>query len=253
MNILCYSSCYGGVFKDKLKSNTINTFDCIYWYERPRNSINFQHLKNYQILICEYVKGSPEFYSSDEFINNIKSVNPNIKIITYPLIILNIFPFHKHAFGFLSSNVINILIQEKKSGQEIIDLYLKDEIKFNPIDGFKKSLVRLKEIEEKCDIKVSHIIENTFFKERLFVDSILPSNVVFNYLCDEIKKYLNLNININYNQINNSVFAFHNNIAIITSEMANTLNIPHLVISPTYKEYYLGLLKEYLTSKEYNL
>jgi hypothetical protein len=252
MNILCYSSCYGAIFKDKLTSNTINIFDCIYWYERPKSSINFQHLKNYQILICEYIKGSSDIYSSDEFINIIKGVNPNIKVVTYPLIILNIFPFHKHAFGFLSSNIINTLIQEKKAGQNIVNLYLKDKIKFNPIDGFKKSLVRLKEIEEKCDIKVSHIIENTFFKERLFVDSILPSNTIFNYLCEEIKKYLNLNVQINYNQINNSVFQYHNNIAIITSEMADTLNIPNLVVHPNHKEYYLGLLKEYLSSKEYN-
>lgn len=201
MNILCYSSCYGSIFKNKLISYNINNFDVIYWYDRPKHTINFNDYKNYNILICEYVSEKDNYYSSTIFIKNIKDINPNIKIVVYPLIILNIFPFHKHAFGFLSSYSINNLIEQNISNETIINLYNNDNIKFDPIKGFNISLNRLKYIEQFCDIKVSHVIEDKFYKEQICIDSIFPSNNIFNHLCYEIIRNLNIDIAINCNMI----------------------------------------------------
>jgi hypothetical protein len=253
MNILCYSSCYGGIFKDKIQSNKINNFDCIYWYERQRHTIDFNAYKLYDILICEYINERPNYYSSNEFITNILKVNPSIRIITYPLIVLNIFPFHKHAFGFLSCPSVDSLIVRPFNSSTIIHLYKRNNILFNPIDGLNKSLIKLKQIEQKCDIKVSRIIEDKIYKEQVCIDAIFPSNTIFNYLCEEIVRILKLDININNSNIVNDISNYHLGNSYYTDEMIAAFKVPGLSSHPNHKEFYYNKLIEYLNTTKNDL
>ena len=250
MKILCYSSCYGDIFKDKFILNNGDTFTCIKWHETFKDQINFDNLINFDILICEYVSSNKRnYYLSNDFIIKIKNKNPNIKIVIYPLIVLNIFPFYK-SFDFLSSQSINDLLKNNLNKNEIISLYNNNNIKFKPYDAYKKSINKLKQIELSCDIKVSHIIEEKIHKEIVCIDSIFPSNNIFNYLCDEIVAKLNIDIKINYNNINNFTTNYHINRCYYTNEMIDELKIPNIIPHPNYKNYYLDLLVQYLESKE---
>src|SRR6185312_6481928 len=132
MKILCYSSCYGVVLKEKIRSPNIEKFDIITWYCLPKE-VDYKTYLGYDILLCEYVSPKFGFKSSDNFIQNIKIYNPHIKCIIYPLLVMYIFPFHRNHFGFLRNKIIDQLL-ETHSKSEIIELYKKDMIMFNVKD-----------------------------------------------------------------------------------------------------------------------
>lgn len=248
MKVICYTSCYGGYFKDKIQSSSLQAFDIIYWYEIKQSSIDFNTYKDYTILICEHISKKEGYYSSDEFIEGIKSINPTIQIITYPLIVLNIFPFHKHAFGFLTNQLIDTLIQDGHSDESIIKLYNDDKVLFHPMKGFQKSLEKLKEIEKQCMIQVSSLIE-TYIHEPICIDSLFPSDRIMNYLLETICTRAGIDAKINYSFVNNCITSYHLNNSIFTPEMIRDLHIQNKEPTPNYKEYYLKLLIEYLQHK----
>lgn len=248
MNILCYTSCYGGYFKDKLISNTIKSFDIIYWYSMPINMIDITLYKDYNVLICEYTPKREKYYSSDEFIEAIRRINPSIQVVTYPLIVLNIFPFHKHAFGFLSSSTIDDLLRTGMTDEDILQLYTNDNIKFNPMEGLRKSLAKLKEVETRCDIKVASIIEE-YYNEPICIDSLFPSDRIMNTILKQILAITGIDAQIIYKFIENDITRYHISHSIFTDEMISELNIKNISSSPNYKNYYLPLLIEYLSFK----
>ena len=248
MKILSYTSCYGGYFKDKLISNSIQSFDIIYWYDTPIDMINIETYKDYDVLICEYVPKRANYYSSEEFIKAVRPLNPNINVVVYPLVVLNIFPFYKHAFGFLSSHAIDKLLGTGLSNDTILELYSSDKIKFNPLEGLHTSLNKLKEIEQKCDIKVSSIIE-TYYSDPIYVDALFPSDRVMNAILEQILGITGIDAKINYGFIENDITRIHKLSSVFTDEMISELNIKSISSTPNYKEYYLPLLIEYLSSK----
>jgi hypothetical protein len=202
--------------------------------------------KDYDVLICEYTPKREKYYSSDEFIEAIRHINPSIQVVTYPLIVLNIFPFHKHAFGFLSSPAIDKLVSTGISNDDIVHLYKHDKIKFNPMEGLRKSLVKLKEIETHCDIKVASIIEE-HYNEPICIDSLFPSDSIMNTILEQILAITGIVAQINYNFIDNDITKYHIRQSIFTDEMISELNIKSRGSSPNYKNYYLPLLIEYLS------
>jgi hypothetical protein len=248
MNILCYSSCYGSYFKDKIISTTINIFTVILWYLNKKKDININEYSNYDILICEYVRKRDEYYSSDEFIEKIKSINPNIKIVIYPLMVLNIFPFYKHDFGFLTNRAINRLIDNGLSDKEILDLYNNNKIEFNPKEELQLSLERLIQIEKKCNIKISNIIEK-YYNEPICYDSLFPTDRIINSMLEQILRITNLKADIHIESIDNSIKNYHISTSVFTEEMIRELNIQNRTSSPNYKEYYYTKLQEYLECK----
>lgn len=250
MKVICYTSCYGEYFKSKLQTSSLQSFDMIYWFKNTQTSINLDTYKDYTILICEYITKKEGFYSSDEFIEGVKAINPTIKIVTYPLVVLNIFPFYKHAFGFLTSPSIDRLIQDGYSNDSILQLYNDDKILFHPLNGLHRSLEKLKEIEKKCMIQVSSLIETYIHEhEQVCIDSLFPSEQIMNYLLERICTLAGIDAKINHNFIYNDITSHHLKRSVFTPEMIHDLHIKNKEPTPYYKEYYFKLLIEYLLYK----
>lgn len=133
------------------------------WYAL-NEEVDYNTLKDYDFLLCELVDEKFGFKSSTNFIKNVKKVNENIKVITYPLLVFNIFPFHLTHFGWIKNEVINELKNTKTYNNEIINDYNKDLIKFNPLQNFNKSLNKLILKEQFCDIKLSDFIKAILVK-----------------------------------------------------------------------------------------
>jgi hypothetical protein len=251
MKILCYSSCYGNIFKKMIFSSENIQFDIILWYNL-HSEIDYSQYLNYDIIMCEYVPSKFSFRSSDIFLNKIKEYNPNAKYIIYPLIVMYIFPFHNHHFGFMPNNAIDSLIKEDKTNNEIINLYEQNLIKFNPKDNYIISLNKLKEIEKICDIEISDYIEQNIQKEILFIDTLFPSNKLFNIITNRIlEKIDNSNLQImDYNFKTDPSYLFHINNSYYTEEMIEDLELSFIEKATANSHiFYYNKLKEYLLSK----
>lgn len=255
MNILCYSSCYGNIFKEMIsyKEKPFN-FDIILWYEL-KSELDYKKYCDYDIILCEYVSPKFDFRSSDIFLNNIRKYNTNAIYIVYPLIVMYIFPFHNHHFGFMPNNAIDSLLKEGKSYNEICTLYEKNEIQFNPKMNFTISLNRLKETEKYCNIIISDYIENNIQKELLFIDTLFPSQQLFNIILSRILNKIN-NITLQIKQFNFNItpeYLFHINNSYYTDEMIKDLELEYIQ-KETYNSntFYYNKLKAYLVSKNKN-
>lgn len=262
MKILCYSSCYGIIFKEMIYSQEQIIFDTILWYEL-QSEIDYKTYSDYDIILCEYVPSKFEFKSSDNFLNNIRKYNPNAKIIIYPLIVMYIFPFHKHNFGFMPNSAIDMLIEKGKTHDEICELYEKNEIKFNPKMNYIISLNRLKEVEKQCNIIISDYIEQNIHKELLFIDTLFPSQQLFNSIITKILEKINnpilkfrdydCNKELHYMRYMGTppfkaeyIYLFHKMNFYYTQEMINDLELTYIQTStPGFYDYYYYKLKEY--------
>ena len=254
MKILFYSSCYAYIFNKMISSKEYLQCDIIHWYKLI-SEIDYQNYSNYDIIICEYVPSKFDFKSSDYFLNKIKEYNPNAKYIIYPLIVMYIFPFHEHHFGFMPNTKIDSLIQEGKTNDEIITLYEQNHILFNPKDNYNLSINRLKEVEKHCDIHISDYIQQNIQTEFLFIDTLFPSKNLFNIILNKIlDKIGNSNLQ-NTNRIyeNDKIYTYHNNNCYYTQEMIDDLQLSFIqkATNNSYKFYY-NKLKDYLLYKTTN-
>ena len=159
-----------------------------------------------------------------------------------------IFPFHRNHFGFLRNKIIDQLL-ETHSKSEIIELYKKDMIMFNVKDDFKFSITRLKDIEEKCHIKVSDFLVNNIKKFKLFVDSLFPTDVVLDELCKQFQVISQIDFTILPMNIKNPVFQYHNEQSHYTNQMIEQLELTFIKKNPTSHKYYLQQLIAYLETK----
>jgi hypothetical protein len=254
MKILCYTSCYGLVFKGKLQSPDIKQMDIVLWYERT--PIDFSCAMNYDVLICEYINSKNSLYTSDDFIKRMKDHNPDIIVCVYPLIVMNIFPFHRDHFGYLTAASIHRMRLSGKSDNEILSAYDSGAIRFDPVAAYRRSMHFLKAIEAKCDVCISDFIETHFIenKEFLFHDSLFPINSVFNELCSQIAIHLRKateikTLVVDSNERND--VTFHINNARITPEMIAEFKLTDTV-SPSidHSAFYRAHLVAYLNTSK---
>lgn len=254
MRILCYTSCYGLVFRGKLQSPDIQQMDVVLWYERT--PIDFSCAMKYDVLICEYINSKNGLYTSDDFIERMKAHNPNIIVCVYPLIVMNIFPFHRDHFGYLTAASIRGMQVAGMSDEDILAAYDSGAIRFDPVAAYHRSMQFLKSIEAKCNVSISafidtHLMEN---KEFLFYDSLFPVNAVFNELCTQIATYLCRATGIRTLAVDpcekNDV-TFHRNNARMTPEMIAAFGLPDTVTPATdHSAFYREHLVKYLATSK---
>jgi hypothetical protein len=93
---------------------------------------------------------------------------------------------------WFGGEVIDNLLSEGLSRYDIINLYLKNEIKWDYKNRFKKSIQILKQKETITDIKVSNFIEKNLLDKLLFLIPQHPTSEVFLYVTNQILKKLNM-------------------------------------------------------------
>jgi hypothetical protein len=240
------------VFRGKLQSPDIKQIDVVLWYERA--PIDFSCAMKYDVLICEYINSKNGLYTSDDFIERMKAHNPNIVVCVYPLIVMNIFPFHRDHFGYLTAASIRGM--DGMSDEDILTAYDSGTIRFDPLAAYRRSMQFLKSIEAKCDVSISAFIQTHFMenKEFLFHDSLFPVNSVFNELCTQIAAYLCATTDIKtfvVDPCERNDVTHHRNNARMTPEMIAAFGLPPTV-SPSidHHEFYREHLVKYLATSK---
>lgn len=75
---------------------------------------------------------------------------------------------------------------EKKSLEEIIQMYYDNTLNFNYKSRFESSLQKLKEKEEKCDIHVSEFIQQNIRTQKIFYTQNHPTPYLFEHVSKKI-------------------------------------------------------------------
>jgi len=234
MKIVLYTSCYGMILKEILK-NYFSSYQVFVfqWYLVDCN-FDLEFASNTDIFICEYVdKNNSKLLNknlnSDNIILNLKNLNPKIKIITYPLIKMNIYPFYLDV----KCKVIDELLQKFRK-DEIIKLYDENKIDWKYKDNFMYSIGKIQNIEklytENNIINVSNFLLENYKSTNIFLDKVMPSSIVLNFIFESIIKKIDnsviLNSNVNLDIILNShEYNVHLNNHFITSGMVKELNL----------------------------
>lgn len=161
--------------------------------EVPMNDIQNSDLFIYQPLRIVHgcystdptVEGSIGYYVKDTTVK-----------ISYPYIFSSsMWPLvqkGKNINIWFGSEVINNLLLNGLKRNDIIDLYHKNEIKWDYKNRFKNSIEILKQKESITDIKVSNFIEENLLDKLLFLIPQHPTSVVFLYVTNQILKSLNM-------------------------------------------------------------
>jgi hypothetical protein len=240
MKVVMYTSCYGLILQEILityfSSYQVFVFK---WYEEDCNfDLEFALIAD--IFICEYLNNADpnllnKNLNSDNIIFNLKKLNPKIKIITYPLIKMYIYPFYQDV----RCRVIDELLQ-KFTKDEIIKLYDENKIDWKYKDSFIYSISKIQDIEklyaENNIINVSNFLLENYKSSNIFLDKVMPSSIVLNFIFENIIKKIDksviLNINVNLDIILNSpAYIYHLNNHFITSGMVKELNL-NLCVTP---------------------
>ena len=205
MNIIIYANCQGVGIKyflskhekfQNLNIKHIRVDELI----NKREDIVHDVFKKADILIYQIIDEKHEKYSSD---NILKYINDKCIKISFPYIYNNSFyPFkgpiiindsHKKKLTkiiFDNSEKITNIIDENKTLDEIIHLYIENKIDFDYNERFKNTMRILMEKEKKTDIKVSAFIINNYKDYPLFMLENHPTDYIFVYVVNRISNIL---------------------------------------------------------------
>lgn len=162
-------------------------------------------LKNCDVFIYQPIDIKHGIYSTD----NICSFLPeNVVKISFPYI------YNSGIWGITKDSIRNddgsiqgnrdIILKLKLNGKslnEIIDLYLNNEIDFNYKYRFEQSIQKLRIKESNCDIKISDFIINNIRNHKLFYTQNHPTPYLFENISKQILDILKSYFSLNYDYI----------------------------------------------------
>lgn len=225
-NLVFYTNCQGGIgvskllcSKYKFKSVTyIETFKTI-WnkLELQINILNNADIFIYQPINIRYKK-----YSTDENYNNniLTHLKSDCIKISFPYIYFAcLFPLYSansaaeidggNSYDVLKIVNRDIIIDLKKiyTNKEISILYDELKIDFQFQKNYEETIERIKEIEKKCNIKITNLFTlDNIKKIKLMHTNNHPTNYVLIYIANEIFKILNLPIH-KFNELKNEILS----------------------------------------------
>lgn len=267
INIVFYGNCQchvlSNIFNSIIDKTKYNIKDVSNYKLIKNNDILPEEVfKNADVLIYQPLNGHGKL-DSDYIISNI--ISKNCITVSFPyLYFLGYFPDYidledeKLPYQYKG---INDIIEKNKnvSKGDLLDIIFNimkggyvsgNEI----IDKFNYSINKLKEKEEKCDLKYSQFIIDNYKDKKLFHSPNHPSNVVLNKLFNDIIIKLNekcvdkmrmkelLVLNINLDGIYELLGVIHN--MIIFDDVKKQLNL-------NFDEDYCYLNFKNLQKKEY--
>jgi len=223
-NIVFYTNCQGGLgvksflcSKIKFKSVTyIQTFSTI-WEKKdlPINKLNNADIFIYQPINRKYGKYST--YNDIDH-NILIHLRKNCIKISFPYIYFScLFPLYyantaaeidggrEYDISQIVNRDVIIKLRENHSPEEIIELYNRNKIDFEFKKRYDTTIKRIKDKENDCDIKITHMftLEN-IKKIKLMHTNNHPSNYILKYITNEILKILNLKT-YSFSEIKNEV------------------------------------------------
>lgn len=88
----------------------------------------------------------------------------------------------------------NLVLNEKKTKNEILEMFLNNQIDWNYKNRFKESINILKNKESITDIKISDFILKNYTEKLLFLIPQHPTSLVFLTVANEVLKKLNIDL-----------------------------------------------------------
>jgi hypothetical protein len=173
-----------------------------YQYIQNNLALPINVLNNCDIFIYQPIDKKHHIYSTenDNSTKNIISFLPNHCLkISFPYI------YNSGIWGITKDSIKNddgttqgnrdviIKLKTGKSLEDIIKMYLNNEIDFKYKDRFESSIQKLKEKENKCDIHISDFIINNISKQKLFFTQNHPTPFLFNYVSKKILDIIKIN------------------------------------------------------------
>lgn len=192
-----FFNCHGEQIMNHLLSCPIfnNLYDCThitiydylngYKYEHENDIIN-EHKKlinDCDLLILQHIRTFNREIIHHEYIKTL--IKSNCKCITIS---------HFTFSGYYPEDSSNNKIIDKNSTKDEIENYVnnlftnKEEI----IENFNRELDHLKELDKNSDIKCLNFVKNNYSKYLLFHSRWYPTSYFFIYISNEILKLLNI-------------------------------------------------------------
>jgi hypothetical protein len=215
VNIVLYGNCQITIginsyldYLGKYNIKILSSFNIIYGH----TVLDIDLFKNCDIFIYQPIDDRYGIYSTNNILKYFKN---DCILVSVPFIYMDsLFPLVKklsvHGIdGGIQENENNILnnnviLNYKKiyNNEEIINLYKNNKIDFDFQNRFDENIKRMKEKEEKCNIKIVDFILDNYKKNYLFTMHHHPTKIVFDNISKQIYKLLNINNNITENKWN---------------------------------------------------
>lgn len=203
---LFIGNCQNGGLKDflLLSEEFKNTFETK-WYANwqlieNQDSIPMQDVQEADLFIYQPLRPEHGCYSTDPTIEGSIGyyVNDKCITITHPYIFSSYFwPIFQAGQGknsnrWFGAEVIDKLLSDGLTKNEILNLYRNDKIDWEYKRRFEDSTQILKNKESITDLKISEFIEDNLNDQLLFLIPQHPTSIIFLNLANQVLKKLNM-------------------------------------------------------------
>jgi hypothetical protein len=273
LNVLIFATCQGVSISKFLTTNaefnakfqiigTIRNYEQIhvnsFIIDTHKNLIDAADVFIYQPLSDKFSKNNTDYIKA--------FLKPSCVSISIPYVYnLSLWPIFVTSKGdvndqwenrdayikiYKNAEVIDALLAQNLSLDDILNLYDNEQIDFNYADRYHETMNILKHKDSICDVNVHDFIENNFKDKRLFLSASHPTSPVYVHMANQILGRLGLfaiadNFDMDYAQTSSP-----------TPIELPTSSVSHFNFTFTTKEeeviankYYRKIITDYINSK----